>query len=294
MVDQRLSTADGFTRPPRGGIAALVFGLLIAAALAGDASAQTTSRGRGAIFVQVADVTGAPIEGAEVQLPILDVGFSIPHGGAFLIRDVPAGLYVLQARRIGFGVASRIVRVGVDTPTVRFTLQHVTTLDTVNVNASPTGWISEFDRHKRQGLGQFFTVNDIANSGSTRVSQFLRRARGILVQYPNGPGADRVTSMRCGELTVFLDGMPITPTSSGGAITYAPVSDGGGSGSASSSSGSSFGGPAVTLGQTAEFDINMIPLAIIAAIEVYTDVASIPARYRTGHDRCGTILIWTR
>jgi hypothetical protein len=42
------------------------------------------------------------------------------------------------------------------------------------------------------------------------------------------------------------------------------------------------------------FDINSIPQEMIAAIEVYLDIAGIPPLYRGTHDECGVILLWTR
>jgi hypothetical protein len=42
------------------------------------------------------------------------------------------------------------------------------------------------------------------------------------------------------------------------------------------------------------FDVNSIPLEMVAAIEIYLDIGSVPPLYRSSHDECGVILIWTK
>ena len=42
------------------------------------------------------------------------------------------------------------------------------------------------------------------------------------------------------------------------------------------------------------FDINTIPPAHIAGIEVYTSASQIPAKYNRTGNGCGVVLIWTR
>jgi hypothetical protein len=221
--------------------------------------AQTKAPTKGAIFTTVLDAAGDPLSGAEILLPTLDVHFTVPSGGALLIRDVPSGMYLVQARHLGYAIQNRIVRVGVDTPTVRFLLAPVSqTLDTVKVSADPLGWFSDFEKNRKRGLGQFFTKLDLKKSGSPKLSQFLHRATGVRVtQGQDMLSPDVVSTFRCagGSLVVFLDGTEIS--------------------------------------NTPEFDINVVPTTMVAGMEIYTDLARIPARYRTSHDRCGTILLWT-
>jgi hypothetical protein len=54
------------------------------------------------------------------------------------------------------------------------------------------------------------------------------------------------------------------------------------------------GAPSRGFGNGAAFDINSIPLWSIAAVEVYTDIATIPPLFRSGRDECGAMLIWTK
>ncbi|MEP6495614.1 MAG: hypothetical protein ABJF01_23215 [bacterium] len=100
-----------------------------------------------------------------------------------------------------------------------------------------------------------------------QVSQFLRRARGAMVSY--GPAqyltTGVVVSKRCGILSVYLDGQPLTPTG------RKPTNF--------------LGRP--TPGLEPAWDINVIPLSMVSAIEVYTDLASVPAKYRFPGQECG-------
>ncbi len=252
--------------------------VLLVAAVTSALAQEPKPRIPGAILARVVDDAGAPISGVEIRFPVLNIGFPVPDGGKLLLKDMKRGTYIVQARRVGYAAQNRVAYVGDDTATVEFTLSRVTTLDTVSVEAAPTGWISDFERYQKLGLGQFFTPKDLRESGALTVSQFMRRARGVMIAYAKRGGTDVVYSPRCGAMTVYLDGSPITVKGGVGEITFA-------------SRGSE---ATVVPPSNPEFDINLVPFAALVAIEVYTDIASIPPKYRYGGERCGAIFLWTR
>lgn len=243
--------------------------------LAASAAAQSP---KGAILVRVADADDHPIWGAEVDIVSLDVHFSVPDGGMLLIKDVRPGAYVVQARRVGYAVQRRLVKVGDDTTRVQFTMPRINALlDTVTVSAVAGFWLEDFDRHRRMGLGQFYGAAEIAEARPPRLSTYLARARGVDVRIgePDIVQSRRAIG-RCPAMQIYLDGMIMNATES------TPV-------------GAIFNGaPRRGFGNATAFDINSIPTSSIAAIEVYTDVATIPPLFRSGRDECGAMLIWTK
>lgn len=316
---------------------------------------QATPHATGAMRVSVVDGANAAISGAEIVLPTFDVKFAVPSGGTLVIRDVAPGMYVVQARRVGYALVTRLVKVGADTTAIRFVLQpSATPLDTVTVNATPTGRIAEFERRRHLGLGQFFTGADIASSNSADLASFLRRAHGVLVKAGNPDIVTLLRDTRCGAMPIYLDGILINPgdatvatilaaqaagrdgrlpdpqartTAPNNPPTNPPSGTGGppsgstsgnGSTSGSTSGGTSGSGsrggapprptptaamlagpagstvdvPATPIGSASTFDINSIPLSLVAGIEVYTDVGSMPPGYPPS--QCGAIFLWSK
>src|SRR5437868_11941687 len=121
--------------------------LLIALSARLGAQSDSVRHSSGAMFVRVIDASGAAINGAEIELPILEVKFAVPDGGRLLINHVPAGMYVVQVRRIGFAMQTRLVAVRRDTTTIDVALERLaTTLDTVNVRALANLELRDFER----------------------------------------------------------------------------------------------------------------------------------------------------
>lgn len=176
---------------------------------------------------------GVPVDRAEIQVPTLDVKFAVPPGGVLVVKDVPPGVYVVQAKRLGFAIQSRIVHVGSDT-----------------------------------------TASDLRESRAVVISQFLKRARGIIVNYgsPNKGTADVVSSTRCGAVSVYLDGQPLSPTIH--RMT-------------------NYIGAGAKEHDDPVFDINVVPVSMVSAIEVYTELATIPAEYRFPGQECGAVFLCT-
>jgi hypothetical protein len=83
---------------------------VMCAAFTATAVAQTPAA-RGAMFVKITDTRDSTLWGAEVELTTLGVKFQVPDIGVLLIKDVPAGTYVLQARRVGYAQQVKLVRV---------------------------------------------------------------------------------------------------------------------------------------------------------------------------------------
>jgi hypothetical protein len=320
--------------------------LLVSVAMtAASSAALAQAPVKGAMLVKVTDTRDSALWGAEVQLPTLGVTFPVPDNGVLLIRDVAAGGYVLQVRRVGYAQQTRLVKViGSDTSRVNFAMQPtMASLDTVRVDETRGQWFADFDRRRKGGIGQYFTSVDIAEAHAPRLSSFLSRARGLKLTIGNPDILSSLRAMgRCPAVQIYLDGMLVSagdavpttmaaiqdprlaasneaiPTARGGSNPPTPPtttsSPGSGSGSGTGS-GTGAGTPPKAPPPTAgavmksgvsipssrmsgasgtRFDINSIPQEMIAAIEIYLDVAGIPPLYRGTHDECGVILLWTK
>jgi hypothetical protein len=183
----------------------------------------------------------------------------------------------VQAKRIGYALARQLVKVGDDTARVQFTMYPGASLDTVKVLSFADSWATDFDRHRKLGFGSFYDAAEIQASGTLQVSSFLKRTRGVIVSVGSPDVLHSVrASGRCGMMQIYWDGQLMNaPESSPGTVIAQS-------------------GPRGGYGNASAFDINSIPLEKIGAIEVFTDIASIPALYRSSRDECGAILIWSR
>jgi hypothetical protein len=280
----------------------------------------------GAMRVAVVDLNGTALPGAELELPMLEVKFAVPEGGTLLVNHVPAGTYVLQVRRLGYAMQTRLVTVRGDTQSVRFALDKlVATLDTVNVTARENDRSRDFERRLRAGHGKVFTSNDIEKSHAVLLTQFLETVHGVKLQSVSGGYSERAPLGASGVcpsgVLVYLDGVAVNaledtdpargfpsfgappPRMSGrpsGSSTTGPTLSPSGSGrpapvaaAIAASEAASVPNPTRSSAALPPFDINTIALSRIAAMEVYPEGAPAQTPYGGG-SRCGLVLLWSK
>jgi hypothetical protein len=303
------------------------FALLLLGASLATIAAQSDkpTHSPGAMRVAVMDLTGAALPGAELELPMLEVKFAIPDGGTLLVNHVPAGTYVVQVRRLGYAMQTRLVTVHADTQSVRFALDKaVASLDTVTVTAPENLQSREFERRLRAGHGKLFTASDIEKSHAVLLTQFLETVHGVKLQAVSGGYSERAVLGAAGTcpsgVLVYLDGVPVNSLEDSDPArafkSFAPSAGprtSGSSGSASSGptlgAGAARSGPvgaAIAAAQASAvpnpirsssalppFDINTIALSRVAAMEVYPDGAPALSSYGAG-SHCGAVLLWTK
>jgi hypothetical protein len=320
----------------RAGCRAVVLGAGLALAVTAltpthDAGAQTPRRG--AIYFQVIDTSVNPLAGAEVVLPHLGVAMRLAEEASLLLLDVPDGMYLVQARHLGYKAEWQIVRVTGDTARAHFMLMpdpHV--LDTVDVVADGGPLetrLREFLRRSTSSpSGYFLTREDVERRRPADVGALLQTVSGVVVQRAV-PGPALIRSRRSGDsrcsggMLVFVDGMlanspgaiggsrqrmaredtialrRLRPggTASGGTVGGGRPGARGGTGRPA---GSVFGTepmPSVDASGTANasslFDVNQVPLSTVAGVEVYPSLAGVPPEFRVPGAECGVVLIWT-
>lgn len=249
----------------------------------------------GTVRGHVVDARG-PIGGVALQLrdaAARPAPMRVPHAlsednGTFIIRDVPPGRWLLEARRVGYTPSTQNVTVrSGETTTVHVVLRAVAQpLDTVSVvqrsivpeRYGSSSRMHEFYRRRARARGRFFTRDEIEASGRAKLTDLLRLVPGARVTTYLGNRAD-VAFARCtgpvqlaqsGSLTAVARG---TTGSRGG--TVALYVNGARVDTISTKE---------TLG---EFD-----LGEIEAIEVYRGVSELPPEALG--DACAAIFLWTR
>jgi hypothetical protein len=296
-----------------------------------DAAAQTKGR-RGAIYFQVIDTSVNPLVGAEIVLPHLGLAVQLADEGSLLLVDVPNGMYLVQARHLGYTAEWQLVRVTGDTARAHFMLMPSPHgLDTVSVIADGAPLETRLRDFLRRSTsspsGYFLTREDVERRRPADVGALLQTVSGVVVQRAM-PGPTFVRSRRSSDnrctsgMLVFVDGMLLNSPSAAGlrqrlaredSLTLRRPRPGGASSGTPSSGGraarrgigSAAGSQAIgaeplssvdanTASATASlFDLNQVPLSMVAGIEVYPSIFGVPPQYRVPGAECGVVLIWT-
>ena len=222
------------------------------------------AQGGGTIDGVVRDAAGAPVLGAVVGVAGSASAVRTDEDGRFVLRNVAAGSTRVGVRRLGFEPAHTITMVpsgGAVTVTIRL-VPVATTLAAVRVTARPEafeGRLAGFERRRARGAGNYIGRERIANANSRSVIDMLRTAPSVRI-VRGAPGqpyqAVRFRGAKCAPL-LFIDGVPAS---------------------------------------AGEFDMNMIDLTTLDAIELYPSLSSIPPEFLgpRGTDQCGVIAVWSR
>lgn len=175
----------------------------------GFAAAQDPApRSRTVILGTVADTNLFPIPNADVSIGGSNVRVTADSAGRFRITNVPAGRFVLIARRIGFAPGVSTIDVDRDTMWLAFTLEPAAReLDAVVITERTLSRkLTEFNERRKAGSGQYFTRSDIDNINPIAIVDILRRATAVRIS----PGGQNALSARWGcPMGIYLDGVPL-------------------------------------------------------------------------------------
>lgn len=234
---------------------AVVIALLIAAEAS---SAQTRAAvARGVMDGVVTDSSLTPVPGATITLFGSRITATTGENGRFRIVELPAGEYVVMARRLGFASASVTLHIDAgDTLRPAFALGRVTPqLDTVRASAAfATTRMGEFEERRARKVGHFITAEEIEKRNPVFLTDMLRSVLSVRVgRDPYQVGTMRSTT-GC-PFQIFVDGQIFSET---GSLWSTPT--------------------------TKE----------IAGVEIYSGPATVPLEYKRTNTRCGAILIWTK
>jgi hypothetical protein len=209
-----------------------------------------------------ASVSGI-VRGAEGQ-PLPDVEIRVVNArpttrtdaaGHFSLRGLPGGTQLLAVRRIGYLIGD----VAVELRNGRMAhqdvvLRRVVSLDSLNVVAKRRKPFADFEyRRQNSPMGRFVTANDIDRVHPTELGIYIQRLGGFQIVGVGPEARIYSTSARAGR-----------PNCREANVVIDGVD---------------------------QAQVNTVPPAEIAAMEVYAEAASAPGQYRA---ECGLILIWTK
>src|SRR5687767_7127881 len=141
----------------------------------------------GAIYFQVIDTSVNPLAGAEIVLPHLGLAMQLAEEASLILVDVPNGMYLVQARHLGYKTEWQLVRVTGDTARAHFMLMPAAhALDTVAVVADVAPLetrLREFLRRSTSSpSGYFLTREDVERRRPADVGGLLQTVSGVVVQ----------------------------------------------------------------------------------------------------------------
>jgi len=213
-----------------------------------------------------------PVEKADVYL----AGEGEPRTGTnrdgqFRLKSVPADEIILLIRRIGYSPrALRLNLTGRENRTIdlgNFALNSfVVKLDSITIEArlvQRNPRLEDFYRRKRSGMGQYLTRQDIFQRNPIKATDLMRTIPGLTVEC--------VTLGPC---------VPATMRKIGAGQVTCPMR-------------------VLLDGVPTAIELDMIPPAWIAGIEVYRSTAFMPLELGSGgtvgqgNAGCGTLVVWT-
>jgi TonB family protein len=210
----------------------------------------------------VRDSAGQPVSDVEVSVVGAGVRARTDDEGAFVLPPIMAGPATLVARRLGYGLHQREMRLtaGEGRSIVVVLSSTPGVLESVNVTARAEPFDSRlagFNARSARRVGHFVTRERIDRSNSTTVIEMLREIPGVRIAGTRaGVRSVRLRNASCPPV-VFVDGFPA------------------GAG---------------------EFDLDIVDLQSLEGVEVYNGIASVPPEFTTPRDlhRCGVIALWSR
>jgi hypothetical protein len=221
------------------------------------------ARGTASVTGRVIDLEGRGAVGVTVSLEGAGATTTTDSTGAFTLGSLPAGSWVLRARRIGHQPSDTALELASGgRAQVRLRLgERMTELSAVVVEEekiSPGLAKLGFGERQKAGMGRFLTGDDIAKRGIFRTSDIFQGMAGIQV-VPDGRGGFSLQGRGSGSsscVSVFIDGF------------YTPDA-------------------------TQDLD-RTLPPEHIAGVEVYTGSNSPEQFVAPGRRECATVVLWSK
>lgn len=218
---------------------------------------------QGAVKGVILDSLGGAVSSAHIAIEGSGAQLVTDAAGAFRFARVPAGEARFRIRRLGYRPATFLAQVRPASETiVEFRLVALAELlPTVEVRSKGEVYdarLAGYNTRRERRVGHFITRDYLDRHDSPRFADVLRQIPSVTVRPLRGSGGGTTVSMRgnCSPL-VFLDGFPAA---------------------------------------AGAFDLDMIDLASVEGIEVYSGIATVPAEFISvrGGERCGVIAVWSR
>jgi hypothetical protein len=255
------------------------------------AAAQGEIAGR----VMVADSGRAPVTGAEASIARLRLTTVSDSSGRFRFRNLPAGAHVVVLRAIGFRAESSTVTIDFDEVVswdVALTRATAATALPERVVTAPAADVpaklAEFTERRKLGVGHFIDRNQLAKAegGMRQTGDVISLVPGVVVRRGSNKvwvASGRALNVKCAFCVFSVESLTLADRAAGarpacfmdvyidGALVFDSKHP-----------------------ENGLFDINTVPPDHIAAVEVYSSAAQVPAKYNRTGGGCGVLLIWTK
>lgn len=273
-------------------------GSLLAAALlaasSGEAFSQQERTGSSRIVgVVVEDDSGAPVEGVAVTLPGAGRQTLTNAEGRFAFVDLAPAVYTLRVHHLSYGSRTESVEVPwLSTVEVEIRLAvdpvelepiRVTVREVRDLTLEVRGFYERREWGEKLGLGHFFDREDIERRNPALITGLVDDVPGVRLNCSNSyryrtcdpvstrtPAATRsptaASLLYCVRMNVYLDGVRVVR------------------------------GGRDEIDQAQEWSHldELVNPSEVAAVEVYTSAAELPAEYGGSSGQCGAVVIWTR
>lgn len=218
------------------------------------------------------EVTGAPIENAEVFDLTTGTTALATRTGTVSLAFLPDGGSLVRIRKLGY--APIIVPIAIapeDTVPITMTMTPVAELPAVVTRDTARRYISPglrgFEDRRRLGITGYFIDDTTLRKEEYRTLGNVLRSSMPSVAIREGPfSAMYLTgSMRCGSggpPQVYLDGVPVHGE--------------------------------IVRGREGPFNLNSINISDIAGIEFYPTTDDMPIEFNHTPTSCGALMLWTR
>jgi hypothetical protein len=230
--------------------------LCLAAAAAAGTPPPLGAQGTAGIIGQLVDrASRQPLEGASVTVVGTRTMTRSNAAGQFNVGLAP-GLYVMQARALGYAAGSWVVEVA-DRETLTVVIELEATpivlpgVTVVGLRREQRG-LAGFATRSERGHGIYMTEADIQRANANLLSDLLRSVPGVRLICRFGRCRVRMARGEC-QPDFFLDGYPANNSTS----------------------------------------LEM-PLIGVIAVEIYRTITETPVEFLRSANTCGTIVLWTR
>jgi hypothetical protein len=233
---------------------------------AGGKAPVPPTRGSARVLGKVVNKNGAPVPNARVSLMGTSAATLTRANGDFVLDSLPAGTQALVVRQLGYRPAEQTVELSSRAPqrvTVRLGefVPELSPVEVVSRRDEGLRSVGFLDRKRSAASGRFLDGDEIEKRNPTQFTDIIRTIPGIRVQTDPGTNQASLVSTRSAQgsgcVTVFVDGARWQQLQPGDLDSFVQPTE-------------------------------------VAAVEVYSSSANMPAQFATIGEDCAAVVVWTK
>lgn len=216
----------------------------------------------------VSDSGKTPVPGAEVSIPSISLRVTTDSLGRFRLTGIAPGRRGLRVNKLGFAPLRSAVEFSTG-DTVEMEIELSVSFEEMAaveiVEAQNRSRLTEFERRRATGTGDYLTAEDVMHRARGRLSEALRTIAGVNILTGASGGTYLIGARASGRAgtcftAVMLDGVWMYD----GDRSQQP------------------------------FNVNSINPVDVAAVEYYRGLSNTPVELQGIRNSCGALVIWTK